>query len=292
MMKMEAENENRILESHLLTLLPVRQAEAHKGTFGSVAVIGGQQGMVGAALLAGRAALHSGAGRIYVALLSQSGLEIDLLQPEIMFREVEAISQLSQLNSIVIGPGLGQSTQAIQLLEHWIAQDKHLLLDADALNLIANHQHLASQLKHRAAQTVITPHPGEAARLLKTHSESIQKNRIESALALAINLQVTCVLKGAGTLCADQNGHYEMNTTGNVGLASGGTGDVLSGIIGGFLGQGIMPFAAAKLGVYVHGAAADTLVERGVGPLGLTASEVLLAARDVLNHLYRKANVQ
>jgi len=285
----DKENGYQLLESHIFTLLPERRADAHKGSFGSVAVIGGQEGMVGATLLAARAALHSGAGRIYIALLSKTALKVDLNHPELMFHEIEAISALSQLNAVVIGPGLGQSNQAMQLLTYWLGKNTPLLLDADALNLIANHPHLTKLVTQRDANTVITPHPGEAARLLKTDSESIQKNRIESALALAISLQVTCVLKGASSICAEPNGDYIVNTTGNVGLASGGTGDVLSGMIGSLMAQGLTSCSAAKLGVYVHGAAADNLVERGIGPIGLTASEVLLTARHIINQLYQQA---
>jgi hydroxyethylthiazole kinase-like uncharacterized protein yjeF len=290
---MNTDKLSQLLEKNAsLFTLPKRLFDAHKGDFGSVAIIGGEVSMVGATLLAGRAALHSGAGRVYIGLLCESALEVDVMQPEIMFRGIEEIAELTQLNTIVIGPGLGQSNEAVEILAYWLAQKTPLLLDADALNLIAKHSHLVKLVKARELKTIITPHPGEAARLLKTNSASIQKNRTESALALAIALQVTCVLKGSGTICAEPNGHFTTNTTGNVGLASGGTGDVLSGIIGSLMAQGLAPFAAAKLGVFVHGVAADTLVERGAGPLGLTASEVLLAARDVLNHLYRTVNAQ
>jgi hydroxyethylthiazole kinase-like uncharacterized protein yjeF len=166
-----------------------------------------------------------------------------------------------------------------------LAQNVAILLDADALNLIASHLHLASLVISRDAETVITPHAGEAARLLNTNSEYVQQNRIESALELARFLQVTCVLKGAGTVCAQKNGSWFINTTGNVGLASGGPGDVLSGIIGSLMAQGLTAIDAAKLGVYVHGAAADALVEAGVGKIGLTASEVIIEARNVMNKL-------
>jgi len=241
--------------------------------------------MVGAALLAARAALLCGAGRVYAAVLSSQAPSVDVCQPEIMFRSPDMLTRLSQLNCVVIGPGFGQTEAAIELLEFWLAQSVPILIDADALNLIATHPHLAAITKNRHAETVITPHPGEAARLLATSGESIQQNRVESALKLARLLHVTCVLKGAGSICAHYDGRWFVNTTGNPGLAAGGTGDVLSGIIGSVMAQGLTGLEAAKLGVYVHGAAADSLVLQGIGPVGLTASEVAKETRNIINQL-------
>ena len=265
--------------------LPPRQSDAHKGSFGSIAIIGGDAGMVGAVLLAARAALLSGAGRVYAAMLANDAPKVDLTQPEIMLRSVADLSQLKQLNVVVIGPGLGQSKTAIELLEFWLTQTVPMLIDADALNLMAQHTHLAVLCKKRQAETVITPHAGEASRLLATTSEDIQKNRTECALKLAQSLHVTCVLKGAGSICAHTDGTWFINTTGNPGLASGGTGDVLSGIIGSLMAQGLSALDAAKLGVYLHGAAADALLAEGLGPVGLTASEVALEVRNIINQL-------
>lgn len=272
-------------EDMLRPLIPLRKNDAHKGMFGSVAILGGDTGMVGAVLLAARAALYCGAGRVYAAMLCNSAPSVDINQPEIMLRAPLAISHLPQLDCVVIGTGLGQSNAAVELLEFWLAQNVALLLDADALNLIASHLHLASLTISRDAETVITPHAGEAARLLNSNSAHVQQNRTESALELARFLQVTCVLKGAGSICAQHDGSCFINTTGNVGLASGGTGDVLSGIIGSLMAQGLTGLDAAKLGVYVHGAAADALVEAGAGKVGMTASEVIIEARNVINRL-------
>ena len=279
----EPNNPHLLVQSLFKGAMPARNGDAHKGQFGSVVIIGGATGMVGAVLLAARAALHSGAGRVYASMLCENAPNVDMLQPEIMLRSPLAISQLSQLDCVVIGTGLGQSNTALELLEYWLAQNVPLLLDADALNLIASHLHLESIIISRDAETVITPHAGEASRLLDVSPEHIQQNRTESALKLAKNLNVTCVLKGAGTVCAHHDGTWFVNATGNVGLASGGTGDVLSGIIGSLMAQGLSGLEAAKLGVYVHGAAADALVEKGIGPIGLTASEVTLEARNILN---------
>jgi len=186
---------------------------------------------------------------------------------------------------VVIGPGLGKSKTALQLLEFAIAQPVTLLIDADGLNLISQHPHLASMLQTRQAETILTPHPAEAARLLGTSVEDIQNNRIENAKKIAIFYQATCVLKGSGSICAHFNGDWFINSSGNPALATGGTGDVLSGIIGSLIAQGLCALEAAKLGVYVHGAAADSLVAQGIGPVGLTASEVSQEARKQINLL-------
>lgn len=275
------------LLSHAIFIgtLPLREPSAHKGTFGSIAIIGGAASMVGSVLLATRAALHSGAGRVYAALLSENALSVDVQQPEIMFRLPDEIAQLPQLNCLVIGPGLGQSVAAATQLEYWLNKNIPMLLDADALNLVAMHPHLATLVANRSVATIITPHVGEAARLLACKGEIITQNRIKSAVKLAQKFHAICVLKGANTVIAQDEEHWFINTTGNVGLASGGTGDVLSGVIGSLTAQGLAAIDAAKLGVYVHGAAADALVKKGVGPIGLTASEVILELRNELNQL-------
>lgn len=281
----EKTNAHLLVEHMLLNTLPLRKGDAHKGTFGSVAILGGDTSMVGAVLLAARAALLSGAGRVYAAMLCEDGPLVDVCHPEVMLRSPLALTQLAQLNSVVIGPGLGQSNQALELLTFWLAKNVALLLDADTLNLIANNPYLASLVSGRDADTVITPHAGEAARLLDCSAKHIQQNRIESALELAKSLNAVCVLKGMGSICAHYDGRYFINTTGNVGLASGGTGDILSGIIGSLMAQGLQGLEAAKLGVFVHGAAADALVKKGVGPAGLTASEVAIEVRHIINKL-------
>lgn len=265
--------------------LPARALDTHKGNNGSIAVIGGDTGMVGAVLLASRAALLSGAGRVYAAILSTEAPAVDLNYPEIMMHSASTITNLSQLNCIVIGPGLGKTNTAINLLEFCISQNPALLIDADALNLIATHPYLSTLIKNRQAETVITPHPGEAARLLNCTTKTIQRKRVVSALKLADSLHASCVLKGAGSICAHHDGTWYINTTGNAGLATGGTGDVLAGIIGSLIAQGLSALDAVKLGVYAHGAAADSLVNHAVGPIGMTASELTQEVRNVLNKL-------
>lgn len=283
---------NQLLKNLLQNSLPPRALDAHKGSFGCVAIVGGDTGMLGAVLLASRAALLCGAGRVYAVFLAEDAPSVDIVHPEIMVRSADSISNLGQLSCIVIGPGLGQSKAAISLLEFCMAQAIPLLIDADALNLISQHTHLTLILQQRQAQTVITPHPAEAARLLKTTVEHVQSYRQQSALNLAEKYKVICALKGAGTICADFDGNWFINTTGNPGLASGGTGDVLSGIIGSLIAQGLSALEAAKIGVYVHGAAADKLVADGIGPVGLTASEVAREARNQINQLNPQASTK
>ncbi len=276
---------NALVQSMFLPALPSRALDAHKGNFGSVAIIGGDTGMVGAVLLAARAALFCGAGRVYATFLAENAPTVDACHPEIMLHSAATLTNLARLNCVVIGTGLGQSKAAVDLLAFCMTQAVALLIDADALNLISQHAPLAKRLKNRQAETVITPHPAEAARLLNISVEDIQQNRIETAQNLAAKFNVVCVLKGAGSIIASAGGNWFINTTGNPGLASGGTGDVLSGIIGSLIAQGLSGLAAAKLGVYVHGAAADALVASGIGPVGLTASELAQEARNQINFL-------
>jgi hydroxyethylthiazole kinase-like uncharacterized protein yjeF len=263
-------------------ILPQRQVNAHKGTHGSVAMIGGADSMVGAALLAARAALLLGAGRTYAALLAKDAPSVDLLYPEIMMRSTQNLDALQQLNCVLIGPGLGISNQAKTLLKNWLNKNTALVLDADALNLIAQDTDLAVSVKNRHAPTVITPHIGEASRLLKLSPEAIQGDRKGSALQLAKDFNCITILKGVGSLISNGSEVF-INTTGNAGLASGGTGDVLAGMIGSLIAQGLAVLEACKTAVYLHGAAADSLASRGIGPIGLTASEVAIEARQLIN---------
>jgi len=278
-----------LVKSMFYQVLSPREMHAHKGSCGSAAIIGGDEGMLGAVLLSARAAMLTGTGRVYAAMLSKNAPTVDIHHPEIMMRAPETLTHLQQLDCVAIGPGLGQSLQAVELLLFWLSrpssQQIPMVLDADALNLIAQHVHLAELLRQRQAPTVITPHAGEAARLLATSAESVQGARAEAALRLAKTFNVICVLKGAGTICAYPDGAYFVNTTGNPALASGGTGDVLTGVIASLVAQGVEAFDAVKLGVFAHGLAADHLVARGIGPRGLSASELLQEVRAVINQI-------
>lgn len=259
-------------------LIP-RLRNSHKGSFGSVGIVGGAPGMAGAALLAGRAALQLGAGRVYLGMLER--LACDPLQPELMLRGAEEVFDLATV--LAIGPGLGQSAAAAELLRRAIATPLPLVLDADALNLLAAHPVFAGTLAHRAHPTVMTPHPAEAARLLGTGTAEIQADRVAAALLLAQRFNADVVLKGSGSVLASADGAWAINACGNPGLASAGSGDVLTGFVAALLAQG-WPASKALMGaVHLHGAAADELAAAGCGPIGMTAAEIVPAARRLLN---------
>jgi ADP-dependent NAD(P)H-hydrate dehydratase / NAD(P)H-hydrate epimerase len=279
--------------------LQQRKQNTHKGTHGSLAVIGGAQGMVGAAILAARAGLKLGAGRIFVGTVGTMGtvgtvatpsvVAVDPMQPELMFRQAD--EALEQGTALVIGPGLGLSTSALELIQrvtstNWRDQTANpipILFDADALTLIGSHPVVAKRIERRNAPMILTPHPAEAARLLQCATAAVQADRVSSALRLARRFQAIVALKGCGTVVARPDSHWRINTTGNSGLATGGTGDVLAGMIGGLLAQGWPAWEATCAGVHLHGMAADRCVEAGLGPVGLTASELIDPARRLLN---------
>ncbi|MXS86344.1 NAD(P)H-hydrate dehydratase [Nitrosomonas sp. HPC101] len=272
----------------IATRLPSpRRANSHKGTYGRLGILGGTTGMIGAALLAGRAALKLGAGRVYLGLLAQENAPVvDLVQPELMLRPPADFfdpDHLNGLDGLVIGPGFGTEITACIYLEQALQTHLPLVLDADALNLIAQHEELHSALQARSASSILTPHPAEAARLLNTTVAEIQRNRLEAAQNLARQFNCAIVLKGAGSICAFPEGACHFNTSGNPGLSSAGTGDVLSGFLGALLVQGVSAENALLLAVYLHGAAADVLLKQQHGPVGMTASEIIPVARDLLN---------
>ena len=260
-----------------------RGLNTHKGDYGSVGVIGGAQGMVGAALLAGRAALMLGAGRVYIGLACPAAPGVDAMQPELMLRSADEVLRLGHLTALAMGPGLGQSPDAAQYLAWAIDTPFPLVIDADGLNLISPQRGLHEALHKRGAPTLITPHPAEAARLLGSSTREVQNDRIAAALSLSERLKACVVLKGAGSVCAAPDGAWAINTSGNPGMASAGMGDVLTGQIAALLAQGRNANDALQAAVYLHGAAADALVANGTGPVGLTASEVILAARELIN---------
>lgn len=259
--------------------LAPRRRNSHKGSFGSAGIIGGAAGMAGAALLAGHAALKLGAGRVYVGMLER--LAVDAAQPELMLRAADEIPALA--TALAVGPGLGQSPRAVSLLRRAIDAPLPLVIDADGLNLVAAHPVLQKRLAARSAASVLTPHPTEAARLLGTDIGTVQADRISAALELARRFDAEVVLKGCGSVLAGADGRWRINTTGNPGLASAGSGDVLTGCILALLAQGWPAPAALAAGVHLHGAAADLLVADGIGPVGMTANELVDAARRVLN---------
>jgi NAD(P)H-hydrate epimerase len=258
-------------------LLP-RSRCAHKGKFGHVLLIGGNLGYSGAIRLAGEAALRSGAGLVSIASRAAHISLLNIGRPELMCHAVEEASELIPLLAkagvVVIGPGLGKDDWAESLFETVLACGKPLVVDADGLNLLA-------QKPLKRQNWVLTPHPGEAARLLACRTDDIAADRYAAVAALQQDYGGVCLLKGAGSLIADGEDIY-VSTTGNPGMASGGMGDVLSGIVGSLLAQGWSLAEALKLGVYVHGEAADwSAAEQG--ERGLLASDLFAELRRCLN---------
>ena len=271
-----------ITKKQVASLLPPRQHDSHKAQFGNVAVIGGCNGMTGAALLAGRAALKLGAGCVHVGLLADNAPAVDMQQTELMLHPAPVALKLPKLDVIAIGCGMGHDINAQKILHDALKMDAILVIDADALNMLAMRPDLRSMLSTRKAPSVITPHPGEAARLLGNTSEEVQATRQASALELAKRMHCSVVLKGAGSLCVTQEGKTWFNNTGNPGMSSPGMGDVLSGMIAAFIAQGLNTDNAMLLAVHLHGAAGDALAAQQA-TIGMTATEVTEWARWLLN---------
>ncbi|MBC3880316.1 NAD(P)H-hydrate dehydratase [Undibacterium sp. LX40W] len=271
-------------------LLHRRNHDSNKGSFGDVSIIGGADGMCGAAILSARGALMSGAGKVHVGFCTEqtrSSMEIDPQYPEIMCRHANDIEFAKSV--IAIGPGLAHSPTAKKLLARALNESPCLVIDADAINLIAQDiqlQHQVLKRREKNFSTILTPHPLEAARLLNTDTANIQRDRLEAISELTDKFQTIVILKGSGSLISDGQTTF-INTSGNPALATGGTGDVLTGVCAALLAQGLAPIDAARLACFVHGAAADALVDAGTGPIGLNASELMPAIRRQLNQISR-----
>lgn len=286
-----------ITQHQVAAYLTKRPKDSHKGMFGTVAIIGGASGMVGAALLAGRAALKTGAGCVHVGMLADNAPAVDSVQPELMLHSASdimssapfvlspsppfALSLSKDDPVLAVGCGVGTSLAARNLLETALQSDAKLVLDADALNLLAAHSDLQSLLIARKTPTVLTPHPGEAARLLGCSNATIQSDRIGSVLQLTKKFGCAVVLKGAYSLCSTNDGLF-VNDTGNPGMSAPGMGDVLTGMIAAFIAQGLSADHALLLAVHLHGAAGDEMARLGTS-VGMTASELTDQARLILN---------
>lgn len=265
--------------------LPVRPADGHKGTFGTVLVVAGSRGMSGAAVLSGSAAVRGGAGLVRVACPSDiqavvaSGnpcyLTSGLTGADHVDEYADQVLNLAKTADVIaVGPGLGQSDAVRDMVrQQVVAGDTPLVLDADALNVLVP---IPDGLRDRKAAVVLTPHPGEFARLTGTTTAQVQANRLNLAIGFAQQWHVVLLLKGQHTIVTDGSRVY-VNGTGNPGMATGGTGDVLTGLIAALIGQGMSAFDAAVLGAWVHGRAGDLAAEA----VGQTA----LCATDVLSHL-------
>lgn len=262
--------------------LAPRNGNAHKGDFGHVLVIGGDHGMGGAVAMAAEAAGRVGAGLVSCATRTEHVMPLLVRRPEVMVHAVESGLELQPLlgkaSVMAMGPGLGQSSWSELLLQQVLGSPLPLVLDADGLNILASpgwKQDFAGR------DVILTPHPGEAARLLGMTSADVQADRFAAARLLAERYQAVVVLKGQGTLIAAADGRLALCTDGNPGMSSGGMGDVLSGVLASLLAQGMPVFDAACYGVCLHSAAAD-LAARG-GQRGLLATDLMMFLRELMN---------
>ena len=251
-------------------LMPPRDRYSHKGRYGHVLIIGGDRGYTGAARLAGDAALRIGAGLVSIATRAEHAAIMNISRPELMCHGVESSEQLKMLldkaSVVVIGPGLGQSDWAKMMFNKTLISGKSMIIDADGLNLLA-------KVPTAKSDWILTPHPGEAARLLNCTAAEIEQDRFASVAAIQAQYDGIALLKGAGTLIASAD-DCVISTTGNPGMATGGMGDVLAGVIAGLVAQGLSLKEATQQGAYHHGLAADAAV-RKKGERGLLASDLL-----------------
>ena len=268
----------RIGSELLRSKLPPRKKDAHKGDFGHVVAVGGGPGMPGAISLCGQAALRAGAGRVTIATHPEHHAEIAASRPELMCRGVttadELIGLLDQATTLVVGPGLGQSEWSETLFSAVMNSNLPVVVDADALNLLG-------KSAFRRPDWVLTPHPGEAARLLGSSAATVQENRRQSLKQLQDEYGGTIVLKGAGSLISSAIQTPWLSTSGNPGMSSPGMGDVLAGIIGAFLAQGLDAELAAAIGVEIHARAGDRAATHG--ERGLIAGDLLDEVRILVN---------
>lgn len=268
----------RLTDNHFKNWLPKRPKASHKGDFGHVLIIGGNLGMAGAALLAGEAALRVGAGKVSIATRENYSDILHLARPELMCHAIEKPKDLKpllkQATVIAIGPGLGQDKWAKEIFVEILKTSHPLIVDADALNLLA--------LKNKQRENwVLTPHPGEAARLLQISTDEIQADRFAAVKKLQQLFGGCAVLKGNGSLICDEQQKLYLCDLGNPGMASGGMGDVLTGVIAGLVAQGLSLANASQLGVYWHAQAGSLAAEQG---------ERGTLARDLMPFLHQLVN--
>lgn len=278
-----APSAERLVLNGLIGLLAPRSADAHKGDFGHVMVIGGDTGMGGAALMAAEAAARTGAGNVSIATRPEHVAAILARRPEVMACGVVSGQELEPLLArptlLVVGPGLGRSPWSEQMLQQAVKSGLPLVLDADALNILAEGRVIPVANRQQHSSWLLTPHPAEAARLLGITTAEVQADRFAAVRALSERYNSSVILKGAGSLVAGIHGQ-ETNelvgvvTDGNPGMASGGMGDVLSGIVGGLVAQGLSAADAARLGAVVHACAADLAAE-DLGQRSLLATDLI-----------------
>jgi hydroxyethylthiazole kinase-like uncharacterized protein yjeF len=271
-----------LLGSDALTeIIKPRLRNSHKGDFGHVLAVGGIEGMSGAIRLCGEAALRSGAGRVTLATACAHASLINLARPELMVKAMGGDNESLSLPSgdfvVAVGPGLGDTDWSESLFKTCLEMQTPLVIDADGLNLLAK---LAHQEIPKRDNWILTPHPAEAARLLGCNVSEIQQDRVQSATDIAKRFNASVVLKGCGTIVANPSGEYAICPYGNPGMATAGSGDVLTGIIVALLGQGLSCFDAAKAGVLAHALAGDLAAEQ-VGEVSLIAGDIINCLSDV-----------
>lgn len=274
-----------------------RKLDSHKGDFGHVLVLAGSVGLTGAAYLTSQSALLAGSGLVTLGIPKSLNVIMEKKLTEVMTKPLAETKDISlslrsftQINKflpkidvLAIGPGLSQNKQTQKLVHKLLLSvTKPIVLDADGINAVVDN---LGVLQSSKATLVITPHPGEMARLLKIKTAEIKKNRINITKTFAKKYNLVVVLKGHHTVVTDSKGKTFINRTGNPGMATAGCGDVLTGIISSFLGQGLKPFQAAKLATYVHGLAADLAVKKR-GQLSLIASDLLSKLPQALKKVY------
>ncbi|MBL1432311.1 MAG: NAD(P)H-hydrate dehydratase [Gammaproteobacteria bacterium] len=269
---------NRYLGADIAELLPPRKQATHKGQCGHTLLVGGKIGHGGAIRMAAEAALRVGSGLVTVAAHTSNAALISAARPEIMSFGIDKAEILKPLmaeaNALVVGPGMGVGGMATDLWHRLINCEKPTVMDADGLNILATNVKVYDNW-------ILTPHPGEAARLLGVETSEIQADRFVAVKALQQRYGGVVVLKGSGTLICDQEGNISVVNAGNPGMASGGMGDVLAGVIGGLLAQGLSTIDAARTGVWLHATAADSAVK--MGERGLLATDLLPHLRGLVN---------
>ena len=267
---------------------PKRTANSHKGTYGKVSIIAGSKGMSGAAYLSAKAAYAAGAGLVQIYTHEENRVILQKLLPEVIVTtydsfEEEQLKRVCDWADVVgIGCGLGQSTLSDAILTYVLKYAEcPCVIDADGLNLLANHMEL---LEGRTKPTILTPHMKEMTRLLACEMNNLQENRMDLLKQFIAKYPVTCVLKDARTLVLKKEENLYINTSGNAAMAKGGSGDVLTGIISGILAQGLGEYEAATLGVYLHGLAGDAAREK-LGSYSVLASDIIEAIGDILKQM-------
>lgn len=276
----------RVCFSHYKNLFWPRMYNTHKGDFGYVLVIGGAPGYSGAASIAAEGAARVGSGLVTVAYHEQAANLLNSRRAEIMAFEVskypEKLDELiDQASVIIAGPGLGQLDWSREVLNKVLASDKAKIIDADALNIIAE-DNLVLDAALENQEIIMTPHPGEAARLLNISTKEVQADRFGAIRKLHEKFKATIVLKGAGTLIMDDSALMHLCSDGNPGMACAGMGDLLAGIMGGLIAQGMSAQDAAKIGVALHAKAGD-LAAKTHGPRGMMALDLIPGIRKLIN---------